>query len=62
MLLIAHQMQLVREADLIVVLEQGRVAGLGSHDQLALTCPAYQALLTDDESGAHGAIPAGSHS
>ncbi|GLY17110.1 ABC transporter ATP-binding protein [Kineosporia sp. NBRC 101677] len=60
-LLIAHQMHLVREADLIVVLDQGRVAGLGAHDQLALTCPAYQALLTDDESGAHGAIPTGSH-
>lgn len=48
-LLIAHQLHLVQEADLIIVLDQGRLAGQGTHDELLSTCPAYTALLETDQ-------------
>ncbi|MDP2652636.1 MAG: ABC transporter ATP-binding protein [Candidatus Omnitrophota bacterium] len=41
---IAHRLSTVVNADKIVVLEQGRVVGLGRHDNLLKTCPLYQRL------------------
>ncbi|WP_285600350.1 ABC transporter ATP-binding protein [Kineosporia sp. NBRC 101731] len=46
-LLITHQLPLVREADLILVLENGRLAGQGTHEHLVSTSSAYRALLQD---------------
>lgn len=46
-LLIAHRLHTVIDADHIVVLEQGRVAGQGRHAGLLDNCPAYQALWRD---------------
>lgn len=48
-LLVVHQMSLVREADLILVLEAGRLVGAGTHGQLSTDCAAYRALLAGDE-------------
>jgi ABC-type multidrug transport system fused ATPase/permease subunit len=43
-LMIAHRFQTVISADLIIVLDQGRVAGVGTHGQLIDTCSAYRKL------------------
>ncbi len=44
-LLIAHSERLARSADRAVVLEGGRVQGIGSPSQLALTCSAWRRLF-----------------
>lgn len=41
---IAHRLSTIFKANKIVVLEQGRIIGLGSHDQLLATCGLYQRL------------------
>jgi subfamily B ATP-binding cassette protein MsbA len=41
---IAHRLSTIRKADKIVVLDQGRVAGLGKHEELLQTCPLYAKL------------------
>ena len=43
-LVIAHRLATVQEADLIVVLEQGRIIEQGSHDQLMSKAGRYRAL------------------
>jgi len=43
-LMIAHRFQTVISADLIVCLDKGEVAGIGTHAQLVETCEAYQKL------------------
>jgi len=40
-LVIAQRISTVRNADLIIVLDKGRVAGLGAHDELMETNPIY---------------------
>jgi ATP-binding cassette subfamily B protein len=39
---IAQRIASVREADAILVLDEGRVVGFGSHDELHATCPVYR--------------------
>ena len=34
----------VRHADLIIVLDDGQVAGMGTHDALLASCPVYQEI------------------
>ncbi|MCG3180650.1 MAG: Vitamin B12 import ATP-binding protein BtuD [Phycisphaerae bacterium] len=41
---IAHRFSTVRQADKIVVLENGRLVGLGTHDELIVSCPLYRTL------------------
>ncbi|MDO8580233.1 MAG: ATP-binding cassette domain-containing protein, partial [Candidatus Omnitrophota bacterium] len=41
---IAHRLSTVTRADKIVVLEHGRMVGLGSHEELLRTCPLYERL------------------
>ncbi|HUO09119.1 MAG TPA: ABC transporter ATP-binding protein [Phycisphaerae bacterium] len=43
-LMIAHRFQTVISADQIIVLDHGRVAGIGTHGQLIETCGAYRKL------------------
>jgi ATP-binding cassette subfamily B protein len=43
-LVIAHRLATVRHADRIVVLDQGRIAAVGTHDQLLQQSPLYQRL------------------
>ena len=51
-LVIAHRLSTVRTADLIVVLEAGRVVEQGTHDQLVAHGTVYRRLL--DRGGADG--------
>ena len=48
-LLVAQRVSTVRDADRIVVLEEGRVAGVGTHQELLLTCPVYQEIVASQE-------------
>lgn len=54
-LIVAQRIATVLQADKIIVLEQGRIAGQGSHQQLMESCAAYQAIarsqLSDEELG-----------
>lgn len=47
---ISHHLQSVTEADQIIVMEKGRVCGLGKHTQLIKNCPAYQILVEAEKS------------
>ena len=54
-LIIAHRRSTLNLADRIVVLDQGRVADSGTHEELNERCPLYRRLITgteDDEAGA----------
>ncbi len=44
--IIAHRFSTLRTADRIVVLEEGRVVGQGSHEELLASCAVYQALYS----------------
>jgi ATP-binding cassette, subfamily B, bacterial len=51
-LIIAHRRSTLNLADRIVVLDQGRVADTGTHEELTERCPLYRELITgpgDDE-------------
>lgn len=46
---VAHRLSTLRNASRILVLEQGRVMGLGTHQQLLATCPTYVRLWEAQE-------------
>jgi len=53
--LVSQRVSTVRRADLVLCLEDGRVQGLGTHEELLASCPTYQAICASqmgDE--AHG--------
>ena len=43
--IVAQRIATVMNADLILVLENGMTAGLGTHQELAKTCPQYQEIM-----------------
>lgn len=43
-LVIAHRMSTIVHADRIVVMDEGKIVGVGKHDELIKTCPQYEAL------------------
>jgi len=43
---IAHRLSTIKKAHKIVVLEQGRIVGMGRHEELLTTCPLYEKLHT----------------
>ena len=45
--IITHRLSQIRWADLIIVLRQGRVAAIGSHDRLMQSSPAYQRIFSE---------------
>ena len=48
-IIVAHDLSTVQDADMILVLDKGRVEGMGTHDTLKENCPAYRRLLTAGE-------------
>ena len=50
-LIIAQRVSTIREADQILVLDEGRVAGLGTHDELLRDCPTYQDIYESQTRG-----------
>ena len=42
--IVSQRTSSIRHADQILVLEDGKVAGLGTHEQLLKTCPVYQEI------------------
>ena len=52
-LIVAQRIGTIKDADMIIVLEAGRIAGKGTHDELMQTCPVYQEIaysqLTKEE-------------
>ncbi len=45
-IIIAQRISSVMDADRILVLEDGRIAGLGSHDELMQSCEEYREIYT----------------
>jgi ABC-type multidrug transport system fused ATPase/permease subunit len=43
-IMIAHRLSTIQKADRIVVLERGRIVGIGTHQELMESCPRYQKL------------------
>ena len=43
-LIIAQRISTILDADQIVVLNDGRIAGIGTHRQLLASCPVYQQI------------------
>ena len=58
-LIIAQRVSTIRHAQQIVVLDEGKVAGIGTHEELMASCPTYQEIarsqLSDAELGGAGA-------
>ncbi|MEK7644845.1 MAG: ABC transporter ATP-binding protein [Patescibacteria group bacterium] len=44
-IIIAHRLSTIRHADKIIVMEKGRVAGMGTHAELIVSCPEYKNLV-----------------
>ncbi|GAB4578426.1 MAG: ABC transporter ATP-binding protein [Anaerolineales bacterium] len=47
-LIITHRLSQIRWADLIVVLRKGRIAAVGSHEELLKTSEAYRRIFSED--------------
>lgn len=45
--LVTHEPHQIRQADLILVLDAGRVVDMGTHESLMVRCPLYQELYAD---------------
>lgn len=43
-LIVAQRIGTIKDADKIIVLEAGRMAGMGTHDELMQTCDVYQEI------------------
>ncbi len=50
-LVIAQRISSVQEADKIIVLEEGRVAGIGTHAKLLASCGPYQEIYYSQKGG-----------
>jgi ATP-binding cassette subfamily B protein len=53
-IIIAHRLSTVRHADKIVLLERGKVAAEGTHDELMVHSLAYQELVKHQMEGENG--------
>jgi len=53
---VAQRIGTIRNADKIIVLDEGRMVGMGTHEELMQTCPIYQEIarsqLSQEELGA----------
>jgi ATP-binding cassette subfamily B protein len=50
-IIVAQRISTIMHAEQIIVLDDGRVAGIGTHDELLAACPAYQEIARSQLSG-----------
>jgi ATP-binding cassette subfamily B protein len=43
-LIVAQRIGTIRNADKIIVIEEGRIVGMGTHDELMASCPTYREI------------------
>ena len=44
LLIVAQRVSTIKNADQIIVLNEGKIAGIGTHKELMESCPAYQEI------------------
>ena len=44
MIILAQRISTILDADRIIVLDEGRIAGIGNHDELLHSCDVYQQI------------------
>src|SRR5690606_3918554 len=49
-IIVAQRVSTIRNADQIVVIDDGRVVGVGDHDHLLNTCTTYQEIVSSQAS------------
>ncbi|MEN9792339.1 MAG: hypothetical protein RL330_417, partial [Actinomycetota bacterium] len=54
---VAQRVSTVLAADLILVLEDGEVVGLGRHEDLMVTCPTYAEIVDSQRTALAGDLP-----
>ncbi len=54
-LVVAQRVSTILQADQILVLEDGHAVGLGTHDELLVTCPTYQEIVESQLGQEHAA-------
>ena len=50
-MLIAQRISSVENADMIVILENGQISAVGTHDELLKTSPIYQEVFYSQQKG-----------
>lgn len=50
-IIVAQRVSTVRDADQIIVLEEGEIAGIGTHQELIETCGVYREIVTSQLTG-----------
>ena len=56
---IAHRFSTLRNAHRVIVLDQGRMVGFGSHEQLVATCGTYRKLWASQTAPVEGSSRVG---
>jgi ATP-binding cassette, subfamily B, bacterial len=51
--IVSHRLATIRRADVILVLEHGRLVDQGTHEELAVRCQTYREFLHTEEAKAH---------
>jgi len=54
-IIVAQRVSTIRNADQILVLEDGETVGLGTHEELVINCPTYQEIVSS-QATAHGDV------
>ena len=49
-LIVAQRVSTIKQADQIIVLEHGRIVGIGDHDELMETCQTYREIVESQHS------------
>ena len=54
-LIVAQRVSTIRDADQILVIDEGRIVGAGNHETLLDTCPTYQEIVNSQLSAQEAA-------